>query len=516
MNLISTPEAPIEIDLGNCSKEELSSTNLAGPVVIFLPLPSFGHSNSYIDLCSDLIDASWAAEQLARCAVRNEVENDYIKERHCTRIKLTLHQPQLFLRDIIADCLLIFQYEDDLEQSDIDHQQSLRLAIEDYEEAIDTFSSPFAPEIIDWYHANLVNGAYYEYQSDAPDYYLEQIRKNPERQVGFYKSAFSDRLEAEIYTSLDSWVTAISVHPDHFFQVTGQPYQLMDFIVGNVFMIDGKSLALANGDALHFPMSQYFKSRVCMSLRHKPAEDWPEDRFAWSNAAFTYSPYSESLRNTLPPDFRSPFLIEKCLVHRSGSMIVMEDDNHRHFLYDTQFLSEPEVMQLHERIGELSYAIARSARISPQNKLDWADFNDETFECLCYDLIAVNPRFDVETIRKMGKSRSRDGGRDIVVHERMLSPSAPPRKWIFQCKLIRNNSSLSATRLTDVGDMLDQYDAQGFSVMTSAPIDATLYDKLDAICRKRGVDQMHYSIFELEHTLNRYPGVRNKYFPNMT
>lgn len=63
-----------------------------------------------------------------------------------------------------------------------------------------------------------------------------------------------------------------------------------------------------------------------------------------------------------------------------------------------------------------------------------------------------------------------------------------PRKWIFQCKLITNSKSLSATRLIDVGDMLEHYNAQGFGVMTSTPVDATLYDKLDAICSKRKIE----------------------------
>jgi len=60
--------------------------------------------------------------------------------------------------------------------------------------------------------------------------------------------------------------------------------------------------------------------------------------------------------------------------------------------------------------------------------------------------------------------------------------------------------------------MLDQYGAEGFGVMTSGPIDATLYDKLDAVCLKRGVEQLHHSGMELERRLVRYPAIRSRYF----
>lgn len=94
-----------------------------------------------------------------------------------------------------------------------------------------------------------------------------------------------------------------------------------------------------------------------------------------------------------------------------------------------------------------------------------------------------------------------------------MGPWVEPRKWIFQCKLVTKGSSLGATRLTDVGDMLEQYSAQGFGVITSAQMDATLYDKLDAICSKRGVEQYHLSVLELERALARNRRLRQKFFP---
>ncbi|EFP4632898.1 hypothetical protein H1I13_004796, partial [Salmonella enterica] len=142
----------------------------------------------------------------------------------------------------------------------------------------------------------------------------------------------------------------------------------------------------------------------------------------------------------------------------------------------------------------------------------WDSLSDEQFERLCYDVIHTHPRFNSDTIRKYGKSRSRDGGRDIEVFDIPRTAGDIPRKWIFQCKLITNSKSLSATRLIDVGDMLEHYNAQGFGVMTSAPIDATLYDKLDAICSKRKIEQMNFSVLELERALYYDDILRCRYF----
>jgi hypothetical protein len=158
--------------------------------------------------------------------------------------------------------------------------------------------------------------------------------------------------------------------------------------------------------------------------------------------------------------------------------------------------------------------LSAAAGVSPSLTVDWASLSDEDFEQLCYDLIFLHPKYDTDTIRKLGKSRSRDGGRDIEVFQVSRWPQERPKKWIFQCRLIKNGSSLGATRVLDVGDMLDQYRAQGFGVLTSAPIDATLYDKLDSVCGGRGIEQGHMSVFELERALSRNPIVKNRFFPS--
>jgi hypothetical protein len=261
-------------------------------------------------------------------------------------------------------------------------------------------------------------------------------------------------------------------------------------------------------------MNQYFKSRACEGLAIRDDSDWPTDRFAWIDASFTFSPFHEAVRQSVPETSlaRAP-QNEHCLVHQSGTLIIVSDGGHYHYLYDTGSLNEVERRRVYDYVAELGQNLGSAIGITGHSALDWSALDDDQFEQLCYDLVFANPKFDSDTIRRMGKSRSRDGGRDIVVEEVRRFPLDASRKWIFQCKLIRDGSSLTATKLRDVGDMLDQYGAGGFGVFTSAPIDATLYDKLDGVCQRRGIKQSHYSVHELERRLARYPAILRKYFP---
>ena len=215
----------------------------------------------------------------------------------------------------------------------------------------------------------------------------------------------------------------------------------------------------------------------------------------------------------IPEAFRAPSPHrERCTVHASGTMLCVDDGMFFHLMFNTEPLNLHETKNLFDHVGSLSDALADYVGHSKTIKCDWKLLSDERFEQLCYDIVYIHPKFDSETIKKMGKSRSRDGGRDIVVYEKKNVHGEKPRKWIFQCKLITDNTSLSATKLADVGDMLEQYDAEGFGVMTSSFIDATLYDKLEKICQKRMVKELHFSVFEIERLLARNTALKSRYF----
>jgi hypothetical protein len=505
----STQSSKLELDLAEVTLSDLRNIDFTqvAELVLQLPLPSVGRTNMHSDICSDLIDAAWAAEKLAGASGTAEISNDYIAKEHRSTFRLVLTQPHPDIHAALEEAILLFGYGDE----DEERYKAVREAVSEFEENIDDLV-PVFPEIIDDYYANLVNGAYSEARSEAPDYYASEIAKHPERQVGYHKSSYSHRLGGTGFVAMLGWALPITVEPDHFFEVTDQRYRVSDFIPGKIFTVASHAFVGTEEIIAYFPMNQYFKSRVCASLAlHDDEDAWP---FDWSKAAFTHSPF---FHEDLPPLTANEHLAEEqrkegCLIHPSGTLVIVNDGQFRHFLYDAKPLNPVAIKRIHQELASLTTSVSSLAGLSSSPLCEWHRLSDEQFEQLCYDVIFSHPKFDTDTIRKLGKSRSRDGGRDIEVYELPLQRSSRAKKWLFQCKLITDGSSLSARRLQDVGDMLEIYGAEGFGVMTSAPIDATLYDKLDAICGKRGVSQLNFSRHELERALVRLPAVRKRYF----
>jgi hypothetical protein len=144
-------------------------------------------------------------------------------------------------------------------------------------------------------------------------------------------------------------------------------------------------------------------------------------------------------------------------------------------------------------------------------QLDWASLTPERFEELCYDVLLRCGHLREDTIRKHGKTRSRDGGRDVEAWT-LGRFNKPSRKWIYQCKLVTSDGSLSGSKV-NVADVIDQYSASGFGVMTSVVIDSTLYDKLDAIAARRSVEIDLWDGRRLERFLASRPDLLLRYFP---
>ncbi len=507
----------LELDFGDLTNAEISELEISSEqtVVIYLPLDSIGYTNQHIDICDDLLEAIWAGERLAAQATNAEVERDYPPGTHKTRLRLTLHGPSLSLKAAIRECAVLYNRgeDDDADEAAEEQYSATRDAVLDLEDHLNGITARL-PQTVDDYFANLVGGAYHQMRYDAPERYREQISRYPERRVGYWRSAFSGPLGANCFTSPDGWVIPNCVELDTFFQITGQKFKSDALLPAKVLTVNSVTYAIANGMTAFFPMGQYFKSRICGSIALLEDDDhWPPDTFDWSDASFTYSPYREFMSAGIPDAMRSPPpRVEGCLIDPSGSLIVVDDGQFRHLLYDTKALTLDGMKTLFSAVGEVSLSLAASIGLATNPACDWVSLNDEQFEQLCYDLIYSHPLFNSSTIRKHGKSRSRDGGRDIEVYDIPRLPGTRPRKWIFQCKLVTGSSSLSATKLVDVGDMLDHYGVEGFGVMTSAPIDATLYDKLDAVCGKRRVEQMNFSVLELERELVRNEFVRRRYF----
>lgn len=479
-------------------------------IVVYVPLPTLGSTQSYLDICGDLLDASWSIERMAAHA--KSVKTDDVPGNYRC-IRTALIGPRQGIFEAIAECALLFNdLEDSADDAALEQLQNLRQQIYDYEDGLETFV-PQSPGIIDWYFAN-IHAANDELRSEAPESWNSQMARFPERRLGFHRSAFSSALGGSCYASHSGWLVPLQAGPDRFFVETGQKYRLEHFQPADFLIINGQAFAHHDGLLVGFPSGHYFKSQVCAGLVTQNDEDverWSSDPFRAlrSPTAKTTTPVGASSGGGIESESA---LAEGCYLHETGTLAFVNDGCFLHFLYDVRPVQLQIAKELREASAQLTDELSTATGAVLSFKYDWTNLDDESFEELCYQLIFDNPKFNSDSIRKLGKSRSRDGGRDIVVYEAPLGLRVTPRKWIFQCKLVTNGSSLGATRLTDIGDMLEQYGAQGFGVITSAQMDATLYDKLDAICLNRQVEQYHFSVLELERALGRNRRIRQKFF----
>lgn len=510
-----TTSALPEFNLGDIEPEELDrlASGVHDVFVLVLPVPSIGSSNSHIDIADDLIEISWIAESVAAVTGSVTAREDYDAAKYRTSYILSVQKPGPDFGLVIRKCATLLAREDELEGQDALRYSDIRDEVMDYEDEVSSRPCRI-PEILESYYANLVAGAYNELRYEAPERYSDEIARHPERRVAFWKSAFSTRIGTSCYVSSDSWLIPADLNPDTMFAGTGQQYRIGDFIAGQILLIAHATYVIAGDLIMHFPMGQYFRSRVCASFTIlEEGDSWPSDAFDWSDALFTRSPYREMVVGNSHPSTR---MIDPCnasrLVDPSGSLVMINDGQFNHILYNTTPLSPASVKKVHTALLDAADLVAAGIMGSPQLACDWTSLTDEQFEQLCYDIILTHPRFDTDTIRKHGKSRSRDGGRDIEIFDLLRPGDTKRRKWIFQCKLVSGTGSLSATKVLDIGDMLDHYGVSGYGVMTSAPIDATLYDKLDAVCDRRGVEKLTYSVLELERALARNPHIRERYF----
>lgn len=490
----------LEIDFGDYPEIDFSTLDIGShdEVRVAIPFSYLGSSNSYVDVCVDFLHASWAVERLASCAkgVSASLSN--------TGVTATLDGPLPSIREALADCAVLYSEDDPMGEA-ADRLDGVMNAIADFEHEIH-LARPRAPELVDAYLVNLVVGANKEWQSESPDYYKDQIARFPERQLDFFRSAHSSTLGRPCYSSPDGWIVPRALNLDRFFRTTGQKYGQHEFLPAEIVVVDGQSMAVAEDVVADFSMRELVRSQACAGLVSVDPDDDHDGPYEWLNGPSAMAP-GRGVDLSGPWGEEAP-----CRIHSSGTLAIIADREFLHLLYNVKPTSASALNGARARAAELADKLSRLANSPAELSLDWSVLSDEDFEQLCYDLIATHPKYDADTIRKLGKSRSRDGGRDIQVCDIPTSPWDKPRKWIFQCKLVTNGASLGAAKVVDVGDMLEQHGAEGFGVMTSAPIDATLYDKVDKVCERRGVLSHHWSVLEIERAVARNGTLKKRYF----
>ncbi|WP_130617172.1 restriction endonuclease [Dyella amyloliquefaciens] len=438
--------------------------------LIKIPLPSHGRTNSYLDLCSDLLDASYFCETLAVEFDCGKLERKYDKYDDFFLLSVGFSDAKR-LASALCRLQWVFNTPDDSSLEGVPN--IVREAVIDYETML-TEKPLRYPEIVDAYLANRINGAYYE--CDKTDLF-EEFTKYPERRFGFWRSPYFNGEASAIYVSSEAWLIPSGLTAKEAFVRYQYPEDEFSLLHADLISVDQTAAFLSERMLLTLPLRKLAEGMACMRFVE---EDIMQTLWT-GNTRFFVSEFK---------DF--------ALVESAGMAAVFFS------LTEARFESIAQTAtQLFEKHRSETYS-------DPTIKIDWSSFDDEKFEELCYDLVYHDPRFDKATIRKMGKSRSRDGGRDIVAMTRATVVEAP-RKFIFQCKAIASHRSLTTTNLGSMSDVIDQYGARGYVVMTCGYIDATVIDRLEGIASTRSLEVGTWSRFEIERFLARRPSLLARY-----
>ena len=501
--------AMIKIDLDDIALQDCSCEELAlrleryGEISVRIPLPSVNNSNSHIDVVGDYLDASYALEVLAQahpdCSVKLEWERGYFPY-----YILTINYVDNFvLADSVLRLIWTFQYPEDTskETEYVNHRE----IVNEYEETLTTRSLRF-PEVVESYFANLINGAYFELEHDV---IREQIISHPERSYGFWASAYYNKTNPKVYVSTEAWIIPREIEIERVFKEFEYEGEC-SLLNSKLLILEGRVFVISEGAALELPIETLMRTLSCAENISYPSDAY-ELKFSWATLSlFSSTNITATQQPLLFPSHNNGSSKIVCFVSEYSDFVVINAGSARCVIFSVDSLKTHEILKISQSASEITSSILDEVQSPHDIAIPWHELNDETFEQLCYDIIYHNSKYDRQTIRKMGKSRSRDGGRDIVVHTK-ARPGEQAKKYIFQCKLYNPDTSANTSNVKSISDVIDQYGADGYGLMCSCYIDSTLYDKLDGIAKHRSIQIETWSKFEIERYIARRPTLRTRF-----
>lgn len=446
-----------------------------GVLEVTVPLDAIGSTQDPGDIASDYADALFVGEKLRSLA--KTIESRRLSENYKWSVQFKME-----LRDTatganaVCDVIrgMYVDIDDDIRQEAFDLEDGLYWQ--------DKSLHVHFPELADSYMANLLHASAIWEGNDAK---REYEQKFPETRFGYWRSFASRQLGFDLFVSAVAWVAPPAADVSGALKEFGLtdlrgPIQ---FEQARLLRVDGSPPVLLGGS---------------QAIAVAPISEI-------ENASWFTRKLKPFGRQAAPSG-------SHWLLSDDGEVAILRSGNGQHIAFPDTSLAGKQVIE--SCLGFYESAVGRFREylgISIHTPCDWTRLTDESFEELCYDVALRLPTFDRETIRKMGKSRSRDGGRDIVAMSR-ARPGQLPKKWIIQCKLITSKKSLGGGSI-NISDTIDQYAAGGFMVLTTAVIDSTLYDKLKSIAKNRGIGNQAWSGLELERFLQGHRDLLARYFP---
>lgn len=440
----------------------------------------------YSDLAITYLEGSYICEAVAALGEIKKFKVDWNSSYHPVAQFEIVPKESEKLHELICNFCVALSGED--EDETIWWMEDL----EEYRDEIGRRKLKF-PELAHDYFANLINGAYSEYESDYddPEEFRQHISKHdPEHLFGFWKCMHSDTIGHEFYVSSESWI----IPPQSsLLEILNKYSSLQEINLerGNMFSLNGDYYVINDNYVLKISFPALSKAFQCIS------QVFNDERTFYDQHNWLYN-------------FNNIYEVN---ISDFAGFVLFTINGYHIILWNQPKLNFNDINIVNRNAAVIFETTAALIGLKERITCDWSQLNDESFEELCYDIIYYDPRFDNMTIRKMGKSRTRDGGRDIVVYTK-ARPYYKPEKYIFQCKLLKPDSSLTAAKVLDISDIIEQHEAGGYGIFTSGIIDPTLFDKIDAIAKRKGIKAELSSKYELERSLAQLPQLTNRYFKN--
>lgn len=453
-----------------------SLESAGGECCVLFPLSSIGRASSHLPIASNFAEAAFIGELLLPLCLSLTAKLETV-DQYYAQVKFTGRV--LNSRDF-ADSLMRLAKFFDPEEEEFEGLEDISEAFADFRDKV-WYEAVSFPELADSYMLNEVVGQGYENIGDDPEEWEQFFPTHPEARFEYITSNISYILGGRCLIS--SHVIAAESHVDlrKVLTFAGQTVDEMDEV--------GKPVERV----LTVPdVSVFSDGMIVVDVSWR----FVEECISMLRECFD-AQYIQSHTFKLHPQG------EHFVVSMQGWNLIL-------FSGTVRVLPAIAVEFLLERMNQSTDTLRSALGRPTVTRCAWETLGDDEFERLCWDVLVLQDRFDSASLKKMGKSRSRDGGRDIEVTTlgRFGNES---KKWIYQCKAIKPSSSLPGSKVT-ISDVIDQYGAQGFGVMTSGVVDATLWDKLNEITGRRNIGQDVWDQLRLEHFLANHREIRERYF----
>ena len=331
---------------------------------------------------------------------------------------------------------------------------------------------------------------------------------NPERKYGYWIGASYLTKADKVYYSQNCWISSNSIDVTELFKEDSSNQEL-SIIPANLLIIKSQGMVVSENGVIQISMGEVIQGIACIHDVYPNRNNYSYHHLDSFDGSF-FSRTSH-FNSTEPSSFWQDSAEFELYVSEFGEFVVFITADASLILFNVHKPAHSKSQSFIDAMLAIGASFGDAVLSPPQISLNWDLLDDECFEQLCYDIIYQNSKYDNTTIRKMGSSRSRDGGRDIVVYTKALHINKP-RKYIFQCKLIKSSRSLNTSNIGSISDVIDQYGAEGYGVMCNSVIDSSLFDRLDGISENRGIDVETWSSLEVERFIARRPHLKSRHF----